>query len=441
MMNIERAQKRLVDRLTENYADFQSQLLLKDRQELIDDASKIVGTKAVFDHLTERSYTEPELTYLLKFQDPLEVIIDHCDSLSLAPADLDGVVADTVRKAEDLKLYPLEKDAATPRKSGLKKFMNVDLEKALPQIMAQKTAFHQEDLQYALKAMRQGIMTDDPAKRDFVVLFRNSGVDCLNERSMLIAGSADYNACQFYHAQTPHESILAYSVELLGDGTKGLQGNLYQQDRHQLAQFAERAASPYTDVTVTFFSGNQVRVPHDKYNYETFPGLEYRYGDILESRNEAEDESMVQGALRREHNRREKLPKGKFPDHVQALAESRIQAEADRLAAELQKQFQPDAPDKADFKAEVSIYFVPLASNDEIHRVFKMVEAQVNRPMYIERTDNGRMYFHAKGEERRQERSPSIKEKLAAEKSSRAQRVESLLQDSRPKPTQAKDAR
>jgi len=433
-MDIEKARKQLADRLTENYADYQSQLLLKDRQELIDGAGKIANTAETFQHLMARRYTEEELSYLLKFQNPLEVVADHWSDYELWPDTIEMVMADALDKQDDLTIYPLAADAPQQKTAGLQKFMNVDLEKALPQIMAQITAFHQDELQYALKAMRLGIRTDDPAKRNFVVLFRDSGVDCLNERSMLVAGSDSYQVCQSYHTQIG-DPVLAYSVELLGDGSKGLRGNLYQQDNHQLAQFAERAASPITDITVTFQAGNQVCVPLEKHK-ETISGLVYRYGDILERRNEAEDESVVQGALRQEHNRREKMPRGKLPVHVQALAESRLQAEADRLAAELQKQVQAGAPDKADFKAEVSVYFVPLASDDEIHRAFKMVEAQVNRPMYIERTDNHRIYFHAQGKERKQERGPSIKEKLAAEKSSRAQRV-----DSRPKPAQAKDAR
>jgi len=438
-MDVEKARKQLVDRLTENYADYQSQLLLKDRQELIDGAGKIADTAETFQHLMARRYTEEELAYLLKFQNPLEVIADHWNDYELWPETIEMVVADALDKQDDLTIYPLATDVLHQKTAGLQKFMNVDLEKALPQIMAQITAFHQNELQYALKAMRLGIRTDDPAKRNFVVLFRDSGVACLNERSVFVAGSDSYQVCQSYHTQIG-DPVLAYSVELLGDGSKGLRGNLYQQDNHQLARFAERVASPITDIMVTFQDGNQVCVPRDQFQ-NTISGLVSRHGDILERRNEAEDESVVQGVLRREHNRREKLPKGKFPVHVQALAESRIQAEADRLTAALQNQLQTAAPDKTDFKAEVSIYFLPLASNDEVHRLFKMVEAQVNRPMYIERTDNQRMYFHARGEERRQEHCPSIKEKLAAEKSSRAHRVESLLQDSRPKSTQAKDAR
>lgn len=139
--------------------------------------------------------------------------------------------------------------------------------------MAQKTAFYQTDLNYALDDMRESIASDDPAKRKFVVIFRQSGEAYLNERDIMIAGTQDYNTCQYYHRHTS-EQVLAYSVELPGDGKKGLRGNLYQQDQHRLAKFTERTASSYTDVTITFFGGRKVRIPEKEYNCETVPKFE-----------------------------------------------------------------------------------------------------------------------------------------------------------------------
>ncbi len=424
-MDTEKLRQQLMDRLTENYADYRAELLLKDRQELIDGASEIAGVADVFHHLTERRYAEEELTYLLKFQNPLDVVADRWTSEDFLLDALDAVVKDIVDKADDLSIYPLAGDAPERKPDGLQKFINVDLEKVLPQIMAQKTAFYQTDLDYALNDMRRGAATDDPAKRNFVVMFRQSGVECLNERDMMIAGTRSYNTCQYYHSQT-REPVLAYSVELIGNGEKGLRGNLYQQDQHRLAKFTERAASPYTDVTVTFFGGREVRIPEKEYNYETIPGLKYHYGDIEDVRHEADDESVVQGALRRKHERRERMPRGHIAVHVQKLEESRIQTEADRLASALQSLTEPNTPDKTHFMAEVSPYFLPLASEDDIHRLFEKVQKQVNHPMYISRVDDKKgLHFFMRREERTQEQThkSSIKAQLAAAKAAQAQKA------------------
>ena len=415
-MDMEKSRQQLIGRLTENYADYRAELLLKDRQELIDGADRIAKTAEVFQYFTQHQPTEQEVSYFLKFQNPLEVAADHWESCEFELDALGAVMADTVDQAKDLTLYPLAADAPERKPDGLQKFMNVDLEAILPQIMAQKTAFHQKDLSYALDEMREGAATGDPAKRNFVVVFRQSGVECLNERDMFIAGTRSYNICQYYHRHT-REPVLAYSVELTGDGSNGLRGNLYQQNQHQMAVFAERAASPYTHVTITFYSGKAVRVPEKEYNYETIPGLKHHYGDILDTRNEADDESVVQGALCREHERRERMPKGHIAVHAQELEEARIQAEADRLAAALQSLTEPNTPDKTHFMVEVSLYFLPLASQDDMNRLFQKVQGQVKQPMYIAQPDGKRgQYFFMRREERAQEQTskPSIKEQLAA---------------------------
>lgn len=414
-MDLETSYQELVDRVTENYADYRAGLLLKDRQELIDGADRIAKTAEVFEYFTRKPLAETEVAYFLNFQNPLEVAADHWGSCEFELDALDAVITDTVDKAEDLTLYPLAADAPERKPDGLQKFMDVDLEAIFPQILAQKTAFYQNDLNYALDTMREGAATQDPGKRNFVVIFRQSGVDCLNERDMFIAGTRSYNTCQYYHRHTG-EQVLAYSVELLGDGKNGLRANLYQQDQRQMAVFAERAASPYTDVTITFFGGREVRIPEKEYNYETIPGLKYHYGDIADTRNEADDESVVQGALRREHERRERMPRGHIAVHVQELEQSRIQTEADRLAAALQSLTEPNTPDQTHFMAEVSPYFLPLASQDDMYRLFEKVQAQVKRPMYIAQVDGKHgQYFFMRREERTQGQPSklSIKEQLA----------------------------
>ena len=191
-MDLEKLYQQLLDRVTENFADYRAELLLKDRQELIDGADRIAKTAEVFQYFTEKPLMETEAAYFLKFQNPLEVMTDHWESCNFELDALGAVMADAVDKADDLTLYPLAADAPAHKPDGLQKFMNVDLETVLPQILAQKTAFYQKDLTYALDAMREGAATEDPAKRNFVVIFRQSGVECLNERDMFIAGSRSW---------------------------------------------------------------------------------------------------------------------------------------------------------------------------------------------------------------------------------------------------------
>lgn len=416
-MDTEKLRRQLIDRITENYREYRANLLLKDRQELIDGAGRIADTALVFQHMADRSYKDGELEYLLKFQNPLEVVTEHWADYELMPDVLDTLIADATDRQDDLTLFPLAADAPAQKPDSLRKFLNVDLETVLPQIMKQKTAFYQTDLNYALDAMREGAASGDPAKQNFVLIFRQSGVECLNERDMFIGGTRSFNTLQFYHTQT-REPVLAYSVELTGSDKDSLRGNLYQQDNHRLAEYAGRAASPYTDVTVTFAGGKEVRLPEKEFHYEKAADLKYLHGSIKEVRNEAEDETVVQGAVKREHDRRREMPRGYFAVHLQALDEQRIQAEADRLSAALTDLKQPNSPDKEQFMAEISVYFLPLASQHDMNRLYEKVQKQVGQPVYFSPPDNtGKRYIVMRREERAQEqpeRKPSIKAQLSA---------------------------
>ena len=126
--------------------------------------------------------------------------------------------------------------------------------------------------------------------------------------------------------------------EYLYAGSKGTDSTDYCRQQHQ-----------YTDVTVTFAGGKEVRLPEKEFRYEKAADLKYLHGSIKEVRNEAEDETVVQGAVKREHDRRREMPRGYFAVHLQALDEQRIQAEADRLSAALTDLKQPNSPDKEQF--------------------------------------------------------------------------------------------
>ena len=111
-MDMEKSRQQLIGRLTENYADYRAELLLKDRQELIDGADRIAKTAEVFQYFTQHQPTEQEVSYFLKFQNPLEVAADHWENCEFELDALGAVVADTADKADDLTLYPLAADAS-----------------------------------------------------------------------------------------------------------------------------------------------------------------------------------------------------------------------------------------------------------------------------------------------------------------------------------------
>ena len=84
--------------------------------------------------------------------------------------------------------------------------------------------------------------------------------------------------------------------------SKGTDSTDYCRQQHQ-----------YTDVTVTFAGGKEVRLPEKEFHYEKAADLKYLHGSIKEVRNEAEDETVVQGAVKREHDAGGKCPGAILP--------------------------------------------------------------------------------------------------------------------------------
>ena len=122
-MDYEEMRQQLSDRVKENYADYCAGLLLKDRQELIDEAGRIARTAEVFQYFTDGPLSETEVEYLLKFQDPLELVIDcwehELDWPNPNRDALGAIIADIDNKRDFDLDYPLAKDAPVEKVSGL----------------------------------------------------------------------------------------------------------------------------------------------------------------------------------------------------------------------------------------------------------------------------------------------------------------------------------
>jgi len=413
-LDIEKLRQQFIDRVTENYADFTANLLTCDRQVLIDNADSISAMKNTYQSLMQnRTFQETELNHLLQFVNPLEVVAHHGTDFAL----IGDIVKDLLSEPEDEKFYPLVTDAKP--KEPLRKFMNVDVIASLQSIMEQVTVYCRADFDIDRGTITRAALSEEPEKRNLLWLCRQGGTHLHTERDVFIKGTKSHNNIQFYHRDCQSEKAVLYSVEITGVKNGVVRGNIYERDRHQYAELAFRGASPYTDVTLTFISGRELRIPQKDFVYPTQQDLEYEHGKIMEVRNEPEDESVVQGALRREHERRERLPKGRFDAHVQKLADQRVQAEADRITSALEKLTEPNSPKKDHFMVPLSPHFIQISSTGDMDALTDKLGAHFPaQAFYFQVPDGEKMpHFFIKPEAVRPsvaERKPSIKEQLAA---------------------------
>lgn len=395
-MDYEAMKTRLIDRMSKNLNDYQAELLQKDRQALIDGASDIAHVQDTYEDITgNHEFSDGELRHFLQFENPLEVIATHWpDSTLVSTADLNH--------------YPLATD--TKPKEPLRKFLNVDVIASLRSILGQVNVHYRTDFDADKQVIQKAVRSEEPEKRNLVWLCRESGTHLHKERDVFIKDTASFNNIQFYHKDCQSEKAVLYSVEITGVKNGVVRGNLYERDRHQYAELAGRTASPFTNVTLTFNSGEELRIPQEDFKYSNQSDLEYEHGKIMEVRNEAEDESVVQGALQREHERRDNLPKGTISAHVQKLADQRVQAEADRITSTFENLTEPNSPSKTHKMVKLSDNFMFLASSRDTDQLLdKLHDHLKNDTLHMSglKGEKG-VYCFIK------EQKPSIKEQLAA---------------------------
>lgn len=75
------AEYQLRARLADNYSDYKADMLSLSKEELFNAISEAASTQQVYDYLTEQHYfTNAEVDFLLKFENPLDVVSDRWDT-------------------------------------------------------------------------------------------------------------------------------------------------------------------------------------------------------------------------------------------------------------------------------------------------------------------------------------------------------------------------
>ena len=64
---------------------------------------------------------------------------------------------------------------------------------------------------------------------------------------------------------------------------------------------------------------------------------------------------------------------GDFKSHIDALHDRRIETEARRIVENMKRLGAPDSPEKTQCAVEISPYFVPLATDKDMERLFSML--------------------------------------------------------------------
>ena len=299
----------------------------------------------------------------------------------------------------------------------MNKFENVDVIASLDAIMRQNTAFYQDDFDIDKRILQEAAARPGAEDRKILWFSRPSGTCCVRERDVFLKDTRQHNTWRFYGEQT-RDTVLAYLVELTGKEDGKLKGNLYELDYEQHFRRVIEKSVPADNYTLVYEHGER-SIPAGQY-FDGNPDPQLGKFERFEA--QPNDPEALHFLMREEKHSYDRLKPGDFKAHITALHDSRIEAEAQRIVAEMKRQDSPNSPNKTHFMVELSPYFMQLASTKDTDRLFAMLPYKTLSFSKIEGR-HGTFAFLDKSEDRSRnirKARPSVRAQLTADKKTTA---------------------
>ena len=250
----------------------------------------------------------------------------------------------------------------------LQKFENVDVIASLEAIMKQNTAFYQSDFDIDKQILRKAAVSLIPEDKRLLWFSRPSGTCCFRERDVFLKDTRQHNTWRFYGEET-HDTILAYAVELTGTEQGKIKGNLYELDYPQhFREVIEKSISA-DNYTLLYEHGELTKPAGQYFDGNTDPQL----GKFIRFEAQPNDPEALKSLLGEQKKKRIQHTPGDFKSHIDALHDRRIETEARRIVENMKRLGAPDSPEKTQCAVEISPYFVPLATDKDMERLFSML--------------------------------------------------------------------
>lgn len=250
----------------------------------------------------------------------------------------------------------------------LQKFENVDVVASLEAIMKQNTAFYQSDFNIDKQILQKAAISPIPEGKRLLWFSRPSGTCCFRERDVFLKDTRQHNTWRFYGEQT-HDTILAYAVELTGTEQGKIKGNLYELDYPQhFREVIEKSISA-DNYTLLYEHGELTKPAGQYFDGNTDPQL----GKFIRFEAQPNDPEALKSLLGEQKKKRIQHTPGDFKSHIDALHDRRIETEARRIEENMKRLGAPDSLEKNQCAVEISPYFVPLATDKDMERLFSML--------------------------------------------------------------------
>ena len=205
---------------------------------------------------------------------------------------------------------------------------------------------------------------------------------------------------------------------IMGNGTRAFAVAAEQPEKANPFRHVKEQALPVDNYTLLYEHGERVQPAGQYLDGNPDPQL----GKFERFEAQPNDPEALHFLMREEKRSYDRLKPGDFKAHITVLHDSRIEAEAQRILAEMKRQDSPNSPNKTHFMVELSPYFMQLASTKDTDRLFAMLPYKTLSFSKIEGR-HGTFAFLDKSEDRSRnirKARPSVRAQLTADKKTAA---------------------
>lgn len=176
----------------------------------------------------------------------------------------------------------------------------------LDEVVSRNTQHYRKDFELDAQKLRDALNSPYMDERIFYFMSRPNGTWCVLERDVFLRDSDGYKIWTHY-ADMP-DGIEAYRVTISGRRGTAPMGHVVKLNYREQVQRVIKAAIPFEDVELTFYSGEKFRMPMEQYRKQR-EEIFFEYGAIRNFRCCPKSEEELYHVISMEH----RLQKGWQP--------------------------------------------------------------------------------------------------------------------------------
>lgn len=168
----------------------------------------------------------------------------------------------------------------------------------LDEVVSRNTQHYRKDFELDAQKLRDALNSPYMDERIFYFMSRPNGTWCILERDAFLRDSDGYKIWTHY-ADMP-DGIEAYRVTITGRRGTAPMGYVVKLNYREQVQRVIKAAMPVDAVELTFYTGDTIRIPMEKYRKQR-EEIFFEYSAIQNFRNCPQNEAELYRIISMEH--------------------------------------------------------------------------------------------------------------------------------------------